>query len=69
MATTSELRNVTFDDRDRINFQYDGQWDLNGVWNATNVGMSGTLSSTNDPHANVTFVSTILISLVFIPII
>ncbi|TFK35976.1 hypothetical protein BDQ12DRAFT_262248 [Crucibulum laeve] len=51
----SGFRNQTFDDRDTGNFRYQGNWFLTGSWNASNVGDSGTLSSTSDLNANVTF--------------
>ncbi|KAF9483800.1 hypothetical protein BDN70DRAFT_873424 [Pholiota conissans] len=47
--------NQTFDDRDS-RFVYQGSWSTGvGVWNASSVGLSGTLASTNDVNANVTF--------------
>ncbi|KAF9270873.1 hypothetical protein L218DRAFT_1072216 [Marasmius fiardii PR-910] len=46
-------KNITFDDRDS-RLQYAGFW-FNGTWNASSVHQTGTLSSSNDPRANVTF--------------
>jgi hypothetical protein len=48
------LKNVTIDDRDTNTIKYQGIWILDGAYNATSVGTSGTLSSTNDPNANFT---------------
>ncbi|KAF4614963.1 hypothetical protein D9613_003516 [Agrocybe pediades] len=55
MSSTVGLRNVTFDDRDTNTLQYQGSWFNQGTWNASSVGETGTLSSTNDVNANVTF--------------
>ncbi|KAJ4485564.1 hypothetical protein J3R30DRAFT_3440465 [Lentinula aciculospora] len=53
--------NQTFDDRDTTDLHYAGAWPSpqTGSWNATNVGESGTLSSTEDIRANVTFIFSI----------
>ncbi|KDR69182.1 hypothetical protein GALMADRAFT_145587 [Galerina marginata CBS 339.88] len=51
----SGFLNQTFDDRDTDHLRYQGGWFLTGSWNASNVGESGTLSSTSDLNANVTF--------------
>jgi len=48
------LKNVTIDDRDTNTIKYQGFWTHDGAYNATSVGKSGTLSSTNDPNANFT---------------
>ncbi|KAF8969796.1 hypothetical protein BDZ97DRAFT_1914928 [Flammula alnicola] len=51
------LLNQSYDDRNDNVFNYQGSWFLNqGVWNASSVGQSGTLASTSDTNANVTFV-------------
>ncbi|KAK1217104.1 hypothetical protein PQX77_020250 [Marasmius sp. AFHP31] len=48
-------KNITYDDRDVKNLEYNGYgWVLNGTWNAIN-GQSGTLSSSNGQDAIVTF--------------
>ncbi|KIK60181.1 hypothetical protein GYMLUDRAFT_244612 [Collybiopsis luxurians FD-317 M1] len=52
------LRNISFSNKDTNHLQYASfidTWLINGVYNATNTGQSGTLSSTNDNSANVTF--------------
>ncbi|PPQ85247.1 LOW QUALITY PROTEIN: hypothetical protein CVT25_010020 [Psilocybe cyanescens] len=51
----SGLQNQTFDDHDTDHLKYQGFWFLTGSWNASNVGQTGTLSSTSDLNANVTF--------------
>ncbi|KAJ3753932.1 hypothetical protein EV360DRAFT_13905, partial [Lentinula raphanica] len=50
--------NKTFDDRDTTDLHYAGGWPSpqDGSWNASNVGETGTLSSTEDIRANVTFI-------------
>ncbi|KAJ3895747.1 hypothetical protein GG344DRAFT_72750 [Lentinula edodes] len=55
MATI--LINQTYDDRDTADLHYAGGWPSpqDGSYNATNVGQTGTLSSTEDIRANVTF--------------
>ncbi|KAJ3815644.1 hypothetical protein F5876DRAFT_71848 [Lentinula aff. lateritia] len=55
MATI--LINQTYDDRDTADLHYAGGWPSpqDGSYNASNVGQSGTLSSTEDIRANVTF--------------
>ncbi|KAJ3929709.1 MAG: hypothetical protein NXY57DRAFT_1091176 [Lentinula lateritia] len=55
MATI--LINQTFDDRDTADLHYAGEWPSpqDGSYNASNVGQTGTLSSTEDIRANVTF--------------
>ncbi|KIJ24097.1 hypothetical protein M422DRAFT_72422 [Sphaerobolus stellatus SS14] len=50
----TNLMNMTFDDRDP-HLKYLGPWFNTGTWNASNVGLTGTLSSTNSLSANVTF--------------
>lgn len=50
------VRTITFDDRDTNTLRYQGGWFNQGTWDATNVGQSGTLSTSNDPSASVTFV-------------
>ncbi|KAK1217108.1 hypothetical protein PQX77_020254 [Marasmius sp. AFHP31] len=55
-AGLARTKNITYDDRDVKNLEYNGyDWVLNGTWNAINVGRSGTLSSSRDPNATVTF--------------
>lgn len=54
------FRNQTFDDRDTGSLVYQGFWFNQGTWNASNTGDTGTLTSSNDPNANVTFVSHLL---------
>ncbi|KAF9041613.1 hypothetical protein BJ165DRAFT_1490091 [Panaeolus papilionaceus] len=53
--SSSGFLNQTFNNRDTGNLRYQGFWFLEGSWNATSVGLSGTLASSNDPNANVTF--------------
>ncbi|KAK0433974.1 hypothetical protein EV421DRAFT_1360939 [Armillaria borealis] len=48
--------NNTYDDRLTDVLKYAGSWFNTGTYNASSVGDSGTLSSSNDPTANVTFV-------------
>ncbi|PBL00289.1 hypothetical protein ARMGADRAFT_1159642 [Armillaria gallica] len=48
--------NNTYDDRLTDVLKYAGYWFNTGTYNASSVGDSGTLSSSNDPTANVTFV-------------
>jgi hypothetical protein len=52
----SGYRNQTFDDRDTDHLKYQGSWTLDGSYNASHVGETGTLSSTKDLTASVTFV-------------
>ncbi|ESK96153.1 hypothetical protein Moror_7294 [Moniliophthora roreri MCA 2997] len=54
-TTLSYFKNITFDDRDTAHLQYNEYWFTTGTWNASNVGQSGTLSSSNSFEANVTF--------------
>ncbi|KAL1707055.1 hypothetical protein EV121DRAFT_288847 [Schizophyllum commune] len=49
------LRNVTYDDRDTTNIHYNGWWFTTGSYNATSVGETGTLSSSNSPDASLVF--------------
>ncbi|KAK0466253.1 uncharacterized protein EV420DRAFT_1759456 [Desarmillaria tabescens] len=49
-------RNITYDDTRFDVLKYAGSWTNNGSYNATSVGETGTLSSTKDPTANVTFI-------------
>ncbi|ESK96151.1 hypothetical protein Moror_7292 [Moniliophthora roreri MCA 2997] len=51
---STRFKNITFDDRDS-RLQYNGFWFNTGTWNASSVGQTGTLSSSNDPAANITF--------------
>ncbi|KAK1233812.1 hypothetical protein PQX77_003011 [Marasmius sp. AFHP31] len=55
MTSNLRTKNITYDDRDTNNLKYGGFWFLDGTWNASNVGQTGTLSSSNDPDANITF--------------
>ncbi|KAK1229298.1 hypothetical protein PQX77_007643 [Marasmius sp. AFHP31] len=49
-------KNITYDDRNTSALTYGSFWFLDqGTWNASNTGESGTLSSSNDPNASVTF--------------
>ncbi|KAK0199134.1 hypothetical protein F5146DRAFT_974009 [Armillaria mellea] len=48
--------NDTYDDRRTDVLKYAGYWFNTGTYNASSVDDSGTLSSSNDPTANVTFV-------------
>lgn len=50
-------RNQSFDDRDSVHLYYQGSWARQRTYNATNTGETGTLASSNDRSANVTFVS------------
>ncbi|KAJ3795120.1 hypothetical protein GGU11DRAFT_251280 [Lentinula aff. detonsa] len=58
MSTSGAFINQTYDDRDTTDLHYAGGWESPqvGSWNASNVGESGTLSSTEDIRANVTFI-------------
>ncbi|KAG7452051.1 uncharacterized protein BT62DRAFT_278025 [Guyanagaster necrorhizus] len=47
--------NNTYDDRLTNVLKYAGSWFNTGSYNASNVGETGTLSSSKDPAANVTF--------------
>ncbi|SJL10694.1 uncharacterized protein ARMOST_14086 [Armillaria ostoyae] len=49
-------RNITYDDTETDVLKYVGSWTNNGSYNASNVGETGTLSSTKDPTGNVTFI-------------
>ncbi|KAK0219640.1 hypothetical protein EDD85DRAFT_334519 [Armillaria nabsnona] len=49
-------RNITYDDTETDFLKYVGSWTNNGSYNASNVGETGTLSSTKDPTGNVTFI-------------
>lgn len=48
-------RNLTFDDRDESHLVYESYWFHEGSWNASHVGKTGTLSSTELVDASVTF--------------
>ncbi|KAJ3774022.1 hypothetical protein FB446DRAFT_844314 [Lentinula raphanica] len=48
--------NLTFDDRDTTDLHYAGGWPQNAIWNASNVGETGTFSYSNNDSANVTFI-------------
>ncbi|SJL10697.1 uncharacterized protein ARMOST_14089 [Armillaria ostoyae] len=48
--------NITYDDTETDFLKYVGSWTNNGDYNASNVGETGTLSSTKDPTGNVTFI-------------
>ncbi|KAF9022631.1 hypothetical protein BDZ89DRAFT_1070574 [Hymenopellis radicata] len=49
------LKNISYDDRDS-SFKYAPfKWSLDGSWNASNVGRSGTLTSARDLTATLTF--------------
>ncbi|KAF8900782.1 hypothetical protein CPB85DRAFT_153352 [Mucidula mucida] len=48
-------KNLTYDDRDTTHLRYAGFWFNTGSYNASSVGQTGTLSSTEDINANVTF--------------
>lgn len=52
---TTSFHNIVFDDRDTDHFRYAGKWFLQGSYNASSTGETGTLSSTKDTTANVTF--------------
>lgn len=54
-------RSVTFDDKDS-RLEYNGLW-KNAMWNASSLQQNGTLKFSDDPNANMAFVSiaTILI--------
>ncbi|KAK7040142.1 hypothetical protein VNI00_009948 [Paramarasmius palmivorus] len=47
-------KNITFDDRDVEHLRYSDNWFLTGTYNASNVGETGTLASSNS-LATVTF--------------
>ncbi|KAL1756204.1 hypothetical protein FB107DRAFT_274186 [Schizophyllum commune] len=49
------LKNVTYDDRDITNIHYNNWWFTTGSYNATSVGETGTLSSSNSPDASLVF--------------
>ncbi|KAL1749100.1 hypothetical protein HDZ31DRAFT_79200 [Schizophyllum fasciatum] len=49
-------RNITIDDRNTTIIQYSNTWFITGTYNASATGESGTLSSTDDANANLTFV-------------
>ncbi|KAK1217105.1 hypothetical protein PQX77_020251 [Marasmius sp. AFHP31] len=49
-------KNITYDDRDTNNLKYGSNWFHDGTWNASSVGHTGTLSSSNDLNATVTFI-------------
>lgn len=49
-------KNVTYDDRDQTHLIYQSYWFHEGAWNASNVGKTGTLSSTELVDANVSFI-------------
>ncbi|KAK7040140.1 hypothetical protein VNI00_009946 [Paramarasmius palmivorus] len=53
--TSIRYKNITFDDRDTKHLRYSGDWFKNGTWNASHVGQTGTLASSNSPNAMVTF--------------
>ncbi|KAK1226055.1 hypothetical protein PQX77_010970 [Marasmius sp. AFHP31] len=55
MTSNLRTKNITYDDRDTNTLKYGGFWFHDGTWNTSNVGQSGTLSSSNDPNANITF--------------
>ncbi|KAJ8084826.1 hypothetical protein PM082_003603 [Marasmius tenuissimus] len=56
MTSNLRIKTITFDDRNRSALNYGSFWFLDqGTWNATNTKETGTLSSSNDPNANVTF--------------
>ena len=52
----SRFLNQTFDDRDTTHLKYGGDWVMGGSYNASNVGETGTLASTKDLNATITFV-------------
>ncbi|KAJ6623558.1 hypothetical protein B0H10DRAFT_2213581 [Mycena sp. CBHHK59/15] len=49
-------QNITYDDRDVSVLDYSPNWFLTGTYNATSVDQTGTLSSTDNTNASVTFV-------------
>ncbi|KAK1230196.1 hypothetical protein PQX77_006717 [Marasmius sp. AFHP31] len=56
MTSNTRTKIITYDDRNASALIYGGFWFLDaGTWNATNVNKTGTLSSSNDPNATVTF--------------
>ncbi|KAL0061519.1 hypothetical protein AAF712_011662 [Marasmius tenuissimus] len=48
-------KNITYDDRDTNHLIYGPNWFHDGTWNASSVGQTGTLTSSNDLNAVVTF--------------
>jgi hypothetical protein len=48
------LKNTTVDDRDMTVIKYQGTWFNTGTYNATSVGKTGTLSTSNDLNAGFT---------------
>ncbi|KAJ8084856.1 hypothetical protein PM082_003633 [Marasmius tenuissimus] len=52
-SNTVRSKNVTYDDRDFQNLRYETSWFTEGTWSSPQD--SGTLSSTNDPNARLTF--------------
>ncbi|KAK0498988.1 hypothetical protein EDD18DRAFT_1350422 [Armillaria luteobubalina] len=48
--------NITYDNTETDFLEYVGNWDIDGSYTATNVDETGTLSSTKDQTANVTFI-------------
>ncbi|KAL0061513.1 hypothetical protein AAF712_011656 [Marasmius tenuissimus] len=48
-------KNITYDDRDTTNLKYGPNWFHIGTWNASSVGQSGTLTSSDSLSANMTF--------------
>jgi hypothetical protein len=48
------LKNITVDNWDTNTIKYQGNWFNDGAYNASSVGQTGTLSSTNDLNANLT---------------
>ncbi|KAJ8084811.1 hypothetical protein PM082_003588 [Marasmius tenuissimus] len=57
MGSTAGWRtkNITYDNRDTNTLKYGPNWFHGGTWNASNTGQTGTLSSSNDSNATVTF--------------
>ncbi|KAF9004449.1 hypothetical protein BDZ89DRAFT_1145651 [Hymenopellis radicata] len=49
------LKNISYDDRDSSINYATFKWSLDGSWNASNVGRSGTLTSASDLTATLTF--------------
>ncbi|KAJ8084799.1 hypothetical protein PM082_003576 [Marasmius tenuissimus] len=55
-ASSTRFKNITFDDRDFLHFQYDENgWYNKGTWSAPRVRKSGTMSSSEQLNARVTF--------------
>ncbi|KAJ8084854.1 hypothetical protein PM082_003631 [Marasmius tenuissimus] len=52
-SNTARFKNITYDDRDFQNLRYETSWYTQGTWSSPQD--SGTLSSTNDPNARLTF--------------